>query len=118
MRPRYQLPELDERFGRRLDSLQQLVGAEQNRLQPVTPPMYRLTPAQRQELHRRTAQQLQQDAAPRVAELAYHFDAAGDSQFALPYAMQAAEQARAQHALEVAKMTSWEISVTELWHVL
>jgi hypothetical protein len=51
MRPRYQLPELDERFGRRLDSLQQLVGAEQNRLQPVTPPMYRLTPAQRQGIY-------------------------------------------------------------------
>ena len=49
--PRYQLPDVDEQFDRRLGSLQQLVGAEQNRLQPVTPPMYRLTPAQRQGIY-------------------------------------------------------------------
>lgn len=49
--PRYQLPDVDEAFDRRLGSLQQLVGAEQNRLQPVTPPMYRLTPAQRQGIY-------------------------------------------------------------------
>ena len=38
----------------------------------------------------------------RVFELAYHFDAAGDGQRALPYALRAAERARAQHSLDVA----------------
>ena len=36
-------------------------------------------------------------------ELAYHFDAAGDSESALEYALTAAEQARAVHSLEVAE---------------
>lgn len=39
----------------------------------------------------------------RVAELAYHFDAADNHQAALPYALQAAEQAHARHALDVAE---------------
>ena len=39
----------------------------------------------------------------RVADLAYHFDAAGDSPQALPYALQAAEQAKSQGALEAAE---------------
>jgi two-component system sensor kinase len=39
----------------------------------------------------------------RLADLAYHFDAAGDSVRALPYALAMAEQARAQYALEIAE---------------
>jgi PAS domain S-box-containing protein len=38
-----------------------------------------------------------------VFELAYHFDAARQSRRALPYALAAAAQARAQHALEIAE---------------
>ena len=38
-----------------------------------------------------------------ASSLAYHFDAAGDSQAALPYALIAAERARAQHVLETAE---------------
>jgi tetratricopeptide (TPR) repeat protein len=41
--------------------------------------------------------------ARRNFDLAYHFDAAGDSRRALPYALAAAEQARARHALQVAE---------------
>jgi two-component system sensor kinase len=39
----------------------------------------------------------------RSFDLAYHFDAAGDSRRALPYALAAAEQARSQHALRIAE---------------
>ena len=38
-----------------------------------------------------------------VFDLAFHFDAAGDSASALPYALAAAEQAQQQYSLEVAK---------------
>jgi len=48
MRSRYQLPKVDERFNARLQGLQQVVSAEQNRMKPETLPMYRMTPAQRQ----------------------------------------------------------------------
>ncbi|HEY2828167.1 MAG TPA: AAA family ATPase, partial [Pirellulales bacterium] len=57
---------------------------------------------QRQSLHGQAAKYLQRQASNRVAEIAYHYDAAGDSKSALPYALQAAEQARAQYALEIA----------------
>jgi len=63
----------------------------------------RVGPAERQEHHRRAACHLQSEHPERVPELAYHFDAAGDSRSALPYAMKAAEEARAKHALEVAE---------------
>ncbi|HUT10570.1 MAG TPA: response regulator [Thermoguttaceae bacterium] len=63
----------------------------------------RMTTEQRQKLHHRAARHLQRHAPQRVSDLAYHFDAAGDSPLALPYALQAAEQARAQHALEIAE---------------
>ena len=42
-------------------------------------------------------------APQRVSDLAYHFDAAGDSAQALGYALEAARQARARHALEIAE---------------
>jgi tetratricopeptide (TPR) repeat protein len=39
----------------------------------------------------------------KIFNLAYHFDAAGDSGRALPYALAAAERARSQHALRIAE---------------
>ncbi len=56
-----------------------------------------------EELHLRAAVYLEKQAPERVYEMAYHFDAAGESRRALPYALAAAEQARKQHALEVAE---------------
>jgi len=63
----------------------------------------RMSAEKRQNLHRRAAGYLLDQTADAAAELAYHFDAAGDSEAALPYALQSAEQARAQHALEIAE---------------
>ncbi len=63
----------------------------------------RLPAEERRDLHRRVALALQQDAPDRVFDLAYHFDAAGDSESALPYALEAAGQARAQYSLQVAE---------------
>jgi two-component system sensor kinase len=59
--------------------------------------------SERRRLHAQAAKFLEQHAPTRAAEIAYHFDAAGDSRSALSYALQAAEQARAQHALEIAE---------------
>ncbi len=59
----------------------------------------RLSPQRRQELHYRIALSLQANAPDRIFDLAYHFDAAGRSEQALPYALQAACQARSQHSL-------------------
>jgi serine/threonine protein kinase/tetratricopeptide (TPR) repeat protein len=42
-------------------------------------------------------------AARRVFDLAYHFDAAGESVRAFPHALAAAERARSQHALQMAE---------------
>ncbi|MBL8808775.1 MAG: AAA family ATPase, partial [Planctomycetaceae bacterium] len=42
------------------------------------------------------------DSLPRVYDLAYHFDAAGESQRALVYGLLAATQARSQFAIDVA----------------
>ncbi|MGA2258643.1 MAG: histidine kinase dimerization/phospho-acceptor domain-containing protein, partial [Thermoguttaceae bacterium] len=63
----------------------------------------RLSPQRRQELHYRIAMSLQAKAPERIFDLAYHFDAAGRSEQALQYALQAACQARSQHSLEVAE---------------
>jgi two-component system sensor kinase len=63
----------------------------------------RLTVEERQELQRRAAGLLEQSAKPPVFDLAYLFDAAGDSQRALPYALQAADDARAKHSLEISE---------------
>ena len=57
----------------------------------------------RRSLHTLIARYLQGHEAKRVADVAYHFDAAGDSCSALPYALEAAEQARAQYAFEAAE---------------
>jgi signal transduction histidine kinase/CheY-like chemotaxis protein/serine/threonine protein kinase/tetratricopeptide (TPR) repeat protein len=57
----------------------------------------------RRELHLRAAHRLRQTHPERVSELAYHFDAAGQREAALDYALRAADQARSRHALEVAE---------------
>jgi two-component system sensor kinase len=62
----------------------------------------RLPADERRQLHLRAALYLEQQESPCVFNLAYHFDAAGESRRALPHALAAAEQARAQHALEIA----------------
>ncbi|MCU0962092.1 MAG: ATP-binding protein [Pirellulaceae bacterium] len=63
----------------------------------------RLPAHRRIQLHRHAAQHLRAHAPQRVSDLAYHFDAAGDCAEALPYALEAARQARARHALEIAE---------------
>jgi signal transduction histidine kinase/CheY-like chemotaxis protein/tetratricopeptide (TPR) repeat protein len=63
----------------------------------------RMDLVRRQALHRRAATYLLEHSPGSASELAYHFDAAGDSGSALPFALKAAERARAQHALEMAE---------------
>jgi signal transduction histidine kinase/DNA-binding response OmpR family regulator/tetratricopeptide (TPR) repeat protein len=63
----------------------------------------RMDLVRRQSLHRRAANYLLEHSPDSVSELAYNFDAAGDSESALPFALKAAERARAQHALELAE---------------
>jgi len=62
-----------------------------------------LSPEKRKDIHRRAALYLRDRAPENVFELAYHFDAAGESDWALDYALEAAEQARSQHSLEIAE---------------
>ena len=63
----------------------------------------RLSDSERRDLHRQAALVLSQRSPAPVFDLAFHLDAAGDHQSALPHALAAAEQARAQQALEVAE---------------
>jgi len=63
----------------------------------------RLPVAERKELHLHAAVHLEAEAPNGVYDLAYHFDAAGQSERALKYALAAAESARKQHSLEVAE---------------
>ncbi len=58
---------------------------------------------QRRQFHLSAAIYLRDHEPDRTSDLALHFDAAGDSEQALPYALQAAEHARAEHALEIAE---------------
>ena len=46
---------------------------------------------------------LKNQTSKRLFDLAYHFDAAGDSARAFPYALAMADQARSQYALEIAE---------------
>lgn len=64
----------------------------------------RLPEHERRELHLSAAVDLEAESPERVFDLAYHFDAAGDSQRAFAYALAAAEQARTQHSLEIAEV--------------
>ena len=63
----------------------------------------RLPEDERRELHLHAAVDLEVEAPDRVYDLAYHFDAAGHSQRALPYALAAAAHGRSRHALEIAE---------------
>jgi tetratricopeptide (TPR) repeat protein len=62
-----------------------------------------IPPDERRRLHLAAARHLEEHHRERTFEIAYHFDAAGQSERASPYALVAAEQARAQHALDVAQ---------------
>jgi two-component system sensor kinase len=62
-----------------------------------------LSPEERRDLHLCAAAQLKACEPPRVFDLAYHYDAAGEAASAFPYALQAAEFARSKHSLEIAE---------------
>ncbi|HYX43583.1 MAG TPA: AAA family ATPase, partial [Acidimicrobiales bacterium] len=62
----------------------------------------RLDADERRALHRRAARRIEQGSADRVFELAYHYDAGGEAQRALAFALRAATLARAQNALDAA----------------
>ena len=63
----------------------------------------RLSADERKELHHRAARHLETQPERNLFELAYHYDAAEQSGHALEFALEAAEQARAQHSLEIAE---------------
>ncbi len=63
----------------------------------------RLSPEQQKELHLQAAWYLETYSNHQISEIAYHFDAAGQSDQALDYALRAADQARSQFSLEVAE---------------
>jgi len=63
----------------------------------------RLPESECRQLHLHAAIHFELESPDRIYDLAYHFDAAGESCRALPYALGAAEKARAQHALELAE---------------
>lgn len=63
----------------------------------------RLPEEERKHLHLLAAQRIELADQGRLFELAYHFDAAGQPEKAVPYALAAAEKARSQHALEIAE---------------
>jgi signal transduction histidine kinase len=63
----------------------------------------RLTAEDRRSLHRAVALELQASGGRSDFELAYHFDAAGAHDLALPFALAGAQQARAQYALALAE---------------
>ncbi len=62
-----------------------------------------LSTEEKERLHLQSASYLQKNNPELVAELAYHFDAAGCYQAALPYALDAATEALSRHSLEVAE---------------
>ena len=62
-----------------------------------------LTAEALRDLHLRAAQRIEDLDRSRVFELAFHFDAAGAVERALPYALAAAEHARRQHTPEIAE---------------
>jgi len=62
-----------------------------------------LEPGERRRLHERTADLLEARDPTRFFDLAFHFDEAGQPERALPYALAAAEEARAQQSLELAE---------------
>jgi signal transduction histidine kinase/serine/threonine protein kinase len=63
----------------------------------------RLSEEDRKRLHRMAAVRIESSDRERVFELAYHFDAGGATERALPYAIAAAELARSRHTLQIAE---------------
>src|SRR3954451_2548845 len=64
----------------------------------------RLSPEERRDLHARAARILAEHPDGASAyDLAFHFHAGGDDRAALPYALSAASEARARHALSAAE---------------
>ena len=63
----------------------------------------RLEPSERRRLHLAAGKRIEATDPSRSFELAYHFDAGGELARALPYALQAAAEARSRHALDVAE---------------
>lgn len=63
-----------------------------------------LPDTQRTEIHYQAARYLQATEPDRIFDIAYHFDAADRPELAGPFAAEAAEQARNQHALESAEL--------------
>jgi signal transduction histidine kinase/tetratricopeptide (TPR) repeat protein len=63
----------------------------------------RLPERERRRLHQQAAEHIEAHDRERVFELAYHFDAGGAADRALPYALAAAQRARSRHTLEVAE---------------
>ncbi len=63
----------------------------------------RLPDRECKELHLRAALDLAAERPDQIYDLAYHFDAAGESERALPFALAAAEDARSHSALELAE---------------
>ena len=63
----------------------------------------RISPDDKQALHLKIAQYLQQVNPEQYAEIAFHFDQAGNDAGAWPYALRAAEQARRHYALQTAE---------------
>ena len=63
----------------------------------------RMAPEERGALHLQAAERIETTDPGRVFELARHFDAAGAAERALPYALEAARQAQAEHSLGLAE---------------
>lgn len=63
----------------------------------------RMSPMERRQLHARAAEYLRRLDEDRALDLAFHFDAAGEPEKALTYALEAAVRTRAQHALSLAE---------------
>jgi len=63
----------------------------------------RLSPEERAALHRKVALYLEAQPGERAFEIAFHYDAAGDFERALPFALAAARSARARFALDLAE---------------
>jgi two-component system sensor kinase len=68
-----------------------------------------LDPTERGRLHLAAAERIEATDPDRAFELAYHFDAAGETARAMPHALRAAREARARHALDVA-VTHYQIA--------
>jgi two-component system sensor kinase len=64
----------------------------------------------RQQIHRATAEYLITHSPESASEIAYHFDAGNDPTAAYSFALQAAEQARRQYSLDVARQ-QYEIAL-------